>query len=112
MSTTTDSREIVATQALELQKQIDGLTKQLNEKKEELRDIANGNKLEVTIEGLGKINVSTPRSGSEKVVLTFDEKRLAAIPELKSKLIEKGIAKEEIRKTPDAKASVTIKPNV
>lgn len=111
-TTTTDSREIVATQALELQKQINELANQLNDKKDELRDIANGNKIEITIEGLGKVNVSSPREGSEKVVLTFDEDRLKQIPELKAKLLEKGIAKEEIKKTPAAKASVTIKPNV
>lgn len=112
MTTTTDVREIVATQALELQKQIDHLSKQLEEKKEELRDIANGNKMELVIEGLGKVNVSTPREGSEKVILTVNEERLKKSPELKAKLIEVGIAKEEIKKTAPARASVTIKPNV
>lgn len=109
---TQSHKEIVATQALELQKQINTLTTQLGEKKDELRDIANGNKLEIIIEDLGKVNISTPREGSEKVVLTFDEDKLRQIPELKAKLLEKGIAKEDIKHIAAAKASVTIKPNV
>lgn len=112
MTTTANSREIVAAEALELQKKIDGLSKQLEEKKEELRDIANGNKIEIVIEGLGKVNVSSPREGSEKVILTFNEERLQKSPELKAKLIEAGVAKEEIKKIAAARASVTIKPNV
>lgn len=112
MSETTDAREIIATQALNLQAQINELTSKLNDKKDELRDIANDNKMEIVVDGIGKVNVSTPRAGGERIVLTFDEKRLAQIPELKSKLIEKGVAKEEVKKIPAAKASVTIKPNV
>lgn len=106
------SKEDLARGTLELFIQIEDLKKQLETRKDELRDLANGNKLEVSVQGLGLINVSTPRSGSEAIVLVFDEGQLNKIPELRAKLIEKGVAKEEIKKTPAAKASVTIKPNV
>ena len=105
-------KDQVATEALELQRQVDKLLGELEAKKDELREIANGNKLEIVIEGLGKINVSTPREGSEKVILTVNEERLSKSPELKAKLIEAGVAKEELKKVAPARASVTIKPNV
>jgi hypothetical protein len=111
-ATTTTAKEGVATEALEIQKQITELTKKLDGIKDDLRGIANGNTLEVVIPGLGKVNVSTPREGSETSVLVFDEDKLAVVPELKQKLLDKGIARMEVKKVAPAKASVTIKPNV
>lgn len=102
----------IALSALTLQRQINGLMEQLDQKKEELREIANGNKLEIVVQNVGIVNVSTPRDGSEEVVLRIDEEKLKSSPDLKAKLISSGIAKEEIKKISPAKASVTIKPNV
>ncbi len=114
MATTspTSTREDHAHRALELFIQISELQTRLETEKDALRDAANGNKLEIVVSGLGKVNVTSPRSGSEATVLMFDEERLNQNPALRAKLIEKGIAKEEIKKVPPAKASVTVKPNV
>jgi len=108
----TDIGQDLAKEALELQIQSQELADKLDAKKEELRDLANGKKMNITVEGLGKIDVTEPRQGSEKVVLTFDEERLKTVPELRQKLLDKGVAKEEVKKTPPARASVRIKPNV
>lgn len=102
----------LATEALQLQIDVRQLTTQLEAKKDELRQYANGNKLEIVVADLGKVHISTPRQGSEKVVLVFDEERIRTVPELRQMMLDKGIAKEEIKKTPAARASVTIEPNV
>jgi len=102
----------LAKAALSLQVQVAGLQIELDVKKEELREFANGKKLNIIIEGLGKIDVTEPRAGSEKTILTIDEKRVLEVDGLKDMLVKKGVAKEEIKKTPPAKASVRIKPNV
>lgn len=112
MATVANGVQELARHALELQAEILRLQSQLNEDKDGLRAAANGNKLELTIEGVGEVRVSKPREGSEKIVLTLDEDRLNQVPELRGKLLETGVAKEEVKKTPAAKASVTIKPNV
>jgi hypothetical protein len=107
-----NARENHAKIALELFIQIQGLQQRLEAEKDAIRDLANGNKLEIVVAGLGKVNVTAPRAGSETTVLVFDEERLAENPTLRVKLLEKGIAKEEVKKTSPAKASVTVKPNV
>ena len=78
----------VARSALDIQAQINGLTAELKSKKVELRELANGQKKEIVVEGVGKINVSAPFGGSEKAILVFDEERLNQSPELRKKLIE------------------------
>lgn len=113
MSTTTVSAEQeVAQAALELQIEINAVKAKLDAKKVELRDLANGSKKEIVVEGVGKINISAPFDGSETPVLLFDEERLNKSPELRAKLIEKGVAKEDVKKVPASVAKVTIKPNV
>ena len=77
-----------------------------------MRDLAAGDKLEIEVQGKGVVRVTKPRSGSEKMVLTFNKEVLEKSPELKKKLIDKGVAKEELKRTPPAVASVSIKPNV
>ena len=111
-STVTNVAQELAREALELQVRANELVARLDEKKEELRSLANGKKLNVVVEGLGKIDVTEPRAGSESVVLVVNEEKLNETPELRAKLIQKGIAKEEVKKTPAAKASVRITPNV
>lgn len=103
---------VIAARALELQKRVNVLVTELDSVKDELRGLANGNKLKIVVEGSGVVEVSSPREGSEKIVLTFDEEKLKQIPDLKSKLLEKGVVKETISKVSAAKASVSIKPNV
>lgn len=102
----------VATEALQLQKQIDDLNEKLASKKDLIREYAAGDKKTITIEGLGKVTVSKPREATDKLVTILDEARLENVPDLKQKLIDKGIIKEEIKSSPGAKASVSIKPNV
>jgi len=102
----------LATSTLEIQARINELTDELKGKKNELRDLANGLKKEIVVEGVGKINVSAPFEGSEKPILIFNEERLVGSPELRQKLIEKGVAEESVKKVPASVAKVTIKPNV
>ena len=102
----------LAKEALDLQVKVNELAKALDEKKEELREFANGKKMNITVEGVGKIDITEPREGSETPILIFDEERLAVLPELRQKLIDKGVAKEDVRKVAPARASVRIKPNV
>lgn len=102
----------LARELLEIQSQINVLTVQLDAKKDEMREIANGNKMVTTVEGVGIVSVTAPREGSEKLIIVLDEDRLTSVPDLKAKLMEKAIIKEEIKKSPPAKASVTIKLNV
>lgn len=112
MTTLQSTEQEVARDALNLFIRSQELTKELNEKKTELRGLANGQKKEITVVGLGKINISAPFEGSETPILVFNEERLNGIPELRVKLIEKGVAKEDVKKVPATAAKVTIKPNV
>lgn len=102
----------LAINAIEVQRQINQLTAELNQLKAELRHIANGSKREIVVDGVGKINISAPFGGSETPILVIDEDRLNQSPDLRSKLIDKGIAKQEIKKVAASVAKVTIKPNV
>jgi microsomal dipeptidase-like Zn-dependent dipeptidase len=113
MTTTLEATEQdVARAALDLQARMNELKGELGSKKEELRKLANGTKKEIVVEGIGKVNISAPFEGSEKPILVFDEERLNKIPELRQKLIDKGVAKEDVKKVPATAAKVTIKPNV
>lgn len=112
MTTSTMTKDELARTALDLYIKIAKFEKELDGYKDELRSLANGNKLDIEISGLGSIIVGSPRVGSESIVLVFDESKLDKASELRAKLIAKGIAKEEVKKVSPAKASVTIKPNV
>ena len=137
MSVATVAQQELAREALELQAKFNEASEQLEAKKEELRVLANGRILNIVVEGTGKVDITAPRAGSEKAVLSFNEdrvtdvlrkklvesgvakevlvindKKLAKIPDLQQKLVEKGVLEEEIKKVSAAKASVRIKPNV
>lgn len=88
--------EQVAKEALELRIEADRINRRLEWKKEELRKFADGDKLQVEISGLGVINVTQPRIGTQKIELNINEDKLAKIPELRQKLIDLGIAKETV----------------
>jgi hypothetical protein len=102
----------IAKAALDLHSRMDELKKELDARKQELRGLANGQKKEIVVEGVGKINISAPFEGKETPVLVFDEERLKGSPDLRAKLIEKGVAREDVKKVPATAAKVTIKPNV
>ena len=107
-----ESNILLATKAITMQAEMNRLKEQLDAVKVELREIANGSKKEITVQESGKINISAPFAGSEKSILVFDEERLNQSPDIRKKLIEKGIAKADIKKVAASKAKVTIKPNV
>lgn len=108
------NRDLLATEALELQKTIVGLSADLDKIKAQLRDVANGEKLKITIPGRGEVLITSPRKGGEKTgtKIVLDEDRLNSVPELKSKLLAKGVIVENDVISTSAAASVTIKPNV
>ena len=106
-----DSR-LAAKCALELSKEIGILTTQLDAKKEFLRLLADGKLSNIIVEGLGEVIISSPRkAGTPTKILVLNQDKLNEDPELKKKLLEKGILSEEQKQTPAAKASVTIKLN-
>ena len=107
-----ETEQEIASSAISLQDQINKFTVQLDVRKEELRKLANDHKKESVVEGAGKVNISAPSAGSETKILIFDEERLNKSPELRQKLIEKGVAKESVKKVSASAAKVTIKPNV
>lgn len=88
------------------------IDKKLNALKEKLREYAAGSKKEIIVEGVGKINVSSPSAGSSSSVLTINEDLLSKSSELKKKLLEKGIIYEKNKVRSPSAASVTITPNV
>lgn len=117
MNTTTMTEQeliqrAIGIKAIDIQAEMNALKSKLDSVKSELREFANGSKKEIQVEGYGKINISSPFGGSEKPILVFDEERLNQSPDLRKKLIEKGIAKEDVKKVAATKAKVTIKPNV
>jgi hypothetical protein len=133
-----DAQEI-ATLALNLQIQLNAVTAELEAQKELLRQLANNKVLHLTVENLGKIDVTAPRVGTQKIELEINEEKLQKVPalrqaliakgvakevlavdkdklidapELKQKLIDKGIITEQTKMVSAAKASVRIQPNV
>ncbi len=95
----------VAANALTIKAQVDELTKGLDACKEQLRQLANGELLELVVEGKGKVLVTKPRDGSEKIVLEVNETKLNASKDLKAKLLEKGVLKQTIKTVGAAKAN-------
>ena len=105
---------LVATEALEIQKSVNELTAQLEEKKVQLRSVANGEILKIVVPGCGEVSVSRPRTGGQKTGtrVKLNEERLNLVPDLKKRLLEKGVIVEEDIISTSAAASVSIKPNV
>jgi len=101
----------LADSALDLHIEMAELQERLDAKKEELRTFANGSKLNIEVPGKGRVDVTEPREGSEKITFVIDEERVGQVTGLKAMLIEKGVAKEEKKQISPAKASVKIKPN-
>lgn len=133
-----EATKIIATEALNLQIELNALTTVLDNKKEELRKLANDKIMHLVVPGLGKIDITVPRVGKLKVELDLNEEKLKQVPalrqllidkgiakevlvvdidklitaqELKQKLIHKGVVQERISKVSAARASVRIQPN-
>lgn len=102
----------LARRAIDAQIAFNNAKDSLDALKEELREIANNDKIQIIVENHGTVSVSVPYPGKETTVLVFDHDKLNQLPDIKKKLIEKGIAVEEIKKVPASSAKVTIKPNV
>lgn len=106
------SNEELAKSAIELYSKISKLQKELDEKKDQLREASNGETTSIIVDGFGKVSISKPRKGSEKTILSIDEDVLSKVSGLKDTLIKKGVLKEEIKITPPARANVSISCNV
>jgi hypothetical protein len=133
-----EETKIIATEALNLQIELNALTDVLDNKKEELRKLADDKVMHIVVPGLGKIDITVPRVGKLKVELDLNEEKLKQVPalrqllldkgiakevlvvdidklitaqELKQKLIHKGVVQERISKVSAARASVRIQPN-
>lgn len=106
------NKEDIAKEMLLLHRQINELQRPLEEYKELLRGLADGDNLDIIIESLGRVIVTKPRDSVEKTVLELNESKINSNKEIKRLLIDKGILTEELVKSKPAKASVTIKPNV
>ena len=133
-----EATKTIATEALNLQIELNALTTVLDNKKEELRKLANDKVMHIVVPGLGKIDITVPRVGKLKVELDLNEEKLQQVPalrqllidkgiakevlvvdidklitaqELKQKLIHKGVVQERISKVSAARASVRIQPN-
>jgi hypothetical protein len=106
------TKEEIAKEVLKIYKQIEDLKVPLEAYKDSLRDMANGQILDIVIDSLGKVSITKPRESVEKIILGLNESKINANKDLKKMLIDKGIITEETTKTSPAKASVNIKPNV
>ncbi len=106
------TEETLATEALALKVQLEVLNKSLEDKKEELRQLANGEALEIEIKGQGVVRVTKPRAASQETIIVINEDKLDKAQDLREKLLQKGVLERKIKKSPPAKASVVIEPNV
>jgi hypothetical protein len=97
---------------LKIHKQIEDLKKPLEDYKDTLRTLAKGDNLDIIVEQLGKVTITKPRESTEKIVLELNTAKIDSNKELKKILLEKGMISEAVVKSPPAKASVNIKPNV
>ena len=102
----------LATEALEIQKQANGLLDSLDLIKNQFREYAQGQKFNMVVEGLGKIDVSKPRESTQSVTIQLNKEKLDEHADVKAKLLKAGIIAEIVSNTSAAKASVSIKPNV
>lgn len=105
-------KERIATELLKIYKQIEELKKPLEDYKDTLRTLAKGDNLDIIVEELGKVTITKPRESTEKIVLELNTAKIDSNKELKKLLLEKGMISEAVVKSPPAKASVNIKPNV
>lgn len=100
----------LASDAIDIQRQLNQLNERLSKVKEALRELAKGSTKEILVDGAGKVSISVPFAGSEIEILILDELKLNDQPDLKQRLIDEGIAKKDIKRVPACVAKVTIKP--
>lgn len=101
----------MAKKAFELQSLIESSSSELDKLKNSFRDLAGGDRLEITYEGLGTIAVTSPRKEKKSVVVALNEEFIANIAnkDLVAKLREKSIIIDKVVTTSGAKASVSLK---
>ena len=85
---------VKALKALGIYKQIKQLTTDLDELKVDFRDEAAGGKLEIPVEGVGKVRVASETPAKTVNGLDFDEAKFEALPQSqKDKLIKSGVVR-------------------
>ena len=107
-----DAREVLASEAIILQTELNAIKAKLEAKKQQLRVFAVGERLSIDVPNLGNVSITAPREASESIKLIIDEDRVNQVDGLKKMLIDKGVAREETKIIAAAKASVRIKPNI
>ena len=101
-----------AKKAIAIKKQIDKLNKEFESSKLVLREKANGETMDISIEGHGSIQVKTPVAPSSGTSLNFDEeayKRLSLSD--RTKLLNLGVVNKVLWANKGAVAAVTVTPN-
>lgn len=106
------SKETIAAELLLIYKKIEELKIPLEDYKEKMRNLAEGDKLEIVVPDMGKVSVTQPRKETQKIIFEINNEKIEKNKVLKDMLLEKGVMKEVTVKTPAAKASVNIKTNV
>jgi len=107
-----DKLRSLAKEMIELQIKIDELKKPLDDKKDIFRTLAEGQTLDIAVEGYGKVAISKPREESTKTIIEIVPDKVDKHPELRALMLAKGIIREVNQRTPAAKASITIKSNI
>lgn len=98
---------------LTLQGEITRLTSQMDEIKQFFRQRADGEKLEVTLEGVGSVTVKKPAAAASGTSIEFDEDAFNKLPKSTRKaLIDTGVVKVVGWTRPESKAAVTFTLNV
>lgn len=107
-----DEERAICSQMLDIQGEIDALAKELDELKTQVRDLAGGDTWTCDVPGKGSVLVSKPRESEDKIVTTLNEDKLNEFPDLRKKLLDKGMITEKTVKGSVSKAAVAVKRNV
>lgn len=102
-----------ALKSLETFEQIKDLTAQLELYKEEFREHADGETVDIVVEGVGKIQIKKPSEGGTFTSTTFDIKAFDALDKAtQHTLISKGVVKIQTSSKAASKAAVVFTLNV
>lgn len=102
-----------ALKSLELFEQIKDLTAVLELHKEDYREVANGDTLDIIVEGVGKVQVKKPSEGGTFTSTSFDLKAFDLLDKkTQHELISKGVVKITTASKAPSKAAVVFTLNV
>lgn len=105
--------ELKAQHSLETFEDIQNLTKVLEDDKAFWRDHANGETVDIVVEGLGKIQIKKPSEASVSQSTTFDLKAFDLLDKaVQHELISKGVVKIQTVSKAASKAAVVFTLNV